>query len=157
MAAVTTQHQPIPTPNYSSPASSTTQTPTSPPSDSHQASPSSPRGSWGANNVSRQPKQIRTPRAPLYVPAVLRPTEKPLRSSPPNVTFAAPQFDSAASSQHRSSDSLRTELPALRRMVTEEWLENSMGKVSGPPSRNHWKVCVSTCMHEKIWLILTSG
>jgi hypothetical protein len=96
------------------------------------------------------------------VPAVLRPTEKPVRSSPPKNRAKFVDVDGHA---RRSSTDLResagslvegteangTERPlklphVLRRMVTEEWTFRPAsatvreGEVSGPPSRNHWKV-----------------
>lgn len=137
-----TAHQPIPTVSFPSPSSSSNQTPTSPANDSAQTSPSS-RGYWDSSNVSRQSKQIYNQRVPLYVPAVLRPTEKPLKASPPHTLHSATRSDSPASSQHQQSDGAQSDIPHLKRMVTEEWLETSMGKVSGPPSRNHWKVSTS--------------
>lgn len=83
----------------------------------------------------------------MYVPAVLRPTEVPSRASPPK-RVDSPDGHSVLSGHGEdggggsagNSSLLARPKPVLRRMVTEEWLENSMGKVTGPPSRNHWKV-----------------
>jgi hypothetical protein len=122
--------------------------PDSDPTTPNDHSPSSPRSNWaGSSQLQLQPKQIRTPRAPMYVPAVLRPTEKFMKASPPKKGQAADvntplHAPSGILSLDYASASIR---PNLRRMVTEEWTKITMGQVTGPPSRNHWKVSGINC------------
>ena len=103
-------------------------------------SPTSPRN---ASNLSTLHLHTRPPKSPLYVPAVLRPTEKPIRQSPPkNVDSGLDSADSSWTSSGRraTNDSLES---GISRVVTEEWNEEVQGPVTGPPSRNHWKVRIS--------------
>jgi hypothetical protein len=143
--------QPPPAPSLSGPSGPTLiQTPTSPqpytsqaqltpPSSSetipHVASPISPRTSWNVpQHLQMQTRQIRQPKGPMYVPAVLRPTEKPVRQSPPK--YGSPEsFDESSGAERPAGI-----VPGLSRIVTEEWNEEIMGAVTGAPSRNHWKV-----------------
>ena len=104
-------------------------------------SPISPRASWHIPQHLQMPtRQIRQRQGPLYVPAVLRPTEKPARSSPPKT--GGQQFGSPESMDEFMGDGMATGLvPHLSRIVTEEWNnEEVLGPVTGTPSRNHWKV-----------------
>jgi hypothetical protein len=106
--------------------------------------------------LQAQARQLRTRRSPLYVPAVLRPTEAPVGTSPPrkkegggvsgvsgvvgggggvgggpnDVVGIVAEPDGVVSPVSTTS---------IRRMVTEEWNEGSRSEVTGPPSRNHWK------------------
>jgi len=103
-------------------------------------SPTSPRIT---SNLSTLHLHTRPPKSPLYVPAVLRPTEKPVRQSPPkNVDSGLDSADSSwsASGRRATGDSLES---GISRVVTEEWNEEVQGPVTGPPSRNHWKVRIS--------------
>ena len=103
-------------------------------------SPTSPRNT---SNLSALHLHTRPPKSPLYVPAVLRPTEKPVRQSPPkNVDSGLDSADSSwsASGRRATGDSLES---GISRVVTEEWNEEVQGPVTGPPSRNHWKVRIS--------------
>jgi hypothetical protein len=119
-----------PSPTYTSQASIT-------PPDSDSSSPRSP--GINANlppHLQSQAKQLRTPRSPMYVPAVLRPTEKPYKSSPPKrdgkLVVDGPAAEEEVPEEGQSI--------LIRRVVTEEWNESQMDPVSGPPSKNHWKV-----------------
>ncbi|OCL08547.1 hypothetical protein AOQ84DRAFT_292923 [Glonium stellatum] len=105
-------------------------------------SPTSPRTCSNLSTLHLHTRQLRPPKSPLYVPAVLRPTEKPVRQSPPKTADSG--LDSAdsswsASGRRATADSLES---GISRVVTEEWNEEIQGPVTGPPSRNHWKVCV---------------
>lgn len=125
---------------YSSQSSLTP--PDSDPSTPNNNSPASPRSVWSLpTHLQLQTKQLRTPRVPMYVPAVLRPTEKPIRQSPPKPG----QHTNASSPDSRRNSvdvqpSTNQRPPTLRRMVTEEWNDDMVAAVTGPPSRNHWKV-----------------
>jgi hypothetical protein len=80
----------------------------------------------------------------MYVPAVLRPTEKPARQSPPKggIEYGSPESDVDVGGSERPAGIV----PGLTRIVTEEWNEEVLGPVTGAPSRNHWKV--SCDMHD---------
>jgi hypothetical protein len=75
----------------------------------------------------------------MYVPAVLRPTEKPARHSPPKnkgMQYGSPDSVDEVGGIERPAGIV----PGLSRIVTEEWNEEVLGLVTGAPSRNHWKV-----------------
>jgi hypothetical protein len=107
-------------------------------------SPTSPRTSINLPPHLQQSRiqQIRPPKSPMYVPAVLRPTDRPLKQSPPKLGTAV---------KHGSSDSVgggntlvqnsAGPVPGVSRAGTEEWDEEGAEKVTGRPSREHWKVC----------------
>lgn len=108
-------------------------------------SPTSPRQQY----LPLQTRQLRPPKGPLYVPAALRPTERPQKASPP----------SPPRSVHGSLDGLNDgseePQPALTRRSTiesavsdgisklaqDEWMKHEhLGEVTGLPTREHWKV-----------------
>ena len=82
------------------------------------------------------PPQLRPPKSPLYVPAALRPTERPIKQSP----MTPPK------SLHGSLDSLEETgfddtvgvdgAPPFDMVFPEE----ELGDVTGPPNKDHWKV-----------------
>ncbi|KAL2869251.1 FYVE zinc finger domain-containing protein [Aspergillus lucknowensis] len=105
-------------------------------------SPTSPRQQY----LPLQTRQLRPPKGPLYVPAALRPTERPAKPSPPT----------PPRSMHGSLDSLNDGVssePVSRRPTLEsvngggisklaenEWMKNEhLGEVTGLPTRDHWK------------------
>jgi hypothetical protein len=100
-------------------------------------SPTSPRMDTCLKyQLPNQVRQLRPPKSPLYVPAVLRPTERPGRQGP----LTPPK------SLHGSLDSLneagfgggtgRGGAPLFDFALPEE----ELGEVTGPPNRDHWKV-----------------
>lgn len=112
-------------------------------------SPISPSHAFGLPLANRQ---LRPPKAPMYIPAALRPTERPYRPSP----LTPPR------SVHGSTDSLdktNQSRPVSRRSTADSKKEETLGKVSeaespldsipiptqdlpsitGPPTRTHWK------------------
>lgn len=126
-----TQAQPI------SPVSSANTSP-------HDSSPTSPRSAL--SHLPAPTRQLRPMKSPLYVPAVLRPTEPPRkanRTSP----VTPPQ------SMNSSFDNLHTAAPLTRRwtgdsaksglgQITEvDVSAEGLGKVTDLPTRQHWKVC----------------
>ncbi|OQD68419.1 hypothetical protein PENDEC_c036G03860 [Penicillium decumbens] len=107
-------------------------------------SPTSPRLTTAAlHQLPLQSRQLRPLKGPLYVPAALRPTERPQKASP----ITPPR------SVHGSLDSLEESVePISRRSTMEskssgiskvaehEWMKNeSLGEVTGLPTREHWK------------------
>lgn len=119
-----------------SPTNITPQTP-------NNASPTSPRS--GLPHYLQNTRQLRPPKSPLYVPAVLRPTDPPKRAMKPSL-LTPPQ------SMHSSFDDLENATTLSRRSTGDsgkfglgaidesEWVEE-LGKVTALPTRNHWKVC----------------
>lgn len=123
---------------YPSPTNSSTTTPAN-------NSPTSPRLTTAAlHQLPLQSRQLRPLKGPLYVPAALRPTERPQKSSP----ITPPR------SVHGSLDSLNEDTePISRRFTMEskssgiskvaehEWMKTEhLGVVTGMPTRDHWKV-----------------
>ena len=110
----------------------------------------SPTSAQQAFNLPLANRQLRPPKAPMYVPAALRPTERQHRASP----LTPPR------SLHGSTDSLDThdqKRPMSRRSTTESKKKSILGQqndtssttisiptldlppVTGPPTRAHWK------------------
>lgn len=127
-----------PSPTNSSTTNSSTTTPAN-------NSPTSPRLTTAAlHQLPLQSRQLRPLKGPLYVPAALRPTERPQKSSP----ITPPR------SVHGSLDSLNEDTePISRRSTMEskssgiskvaehEWMKTEhLGVVTGMPTRDHWKV-----------------
>ena len=111
------------------------------PSPASSASPASPRMheySYAQRHPPNPYKQIRPLKSPLYIPAVLRPTEH----------FSSPA--TPPKSQHGSLDNLQNaqrdlELEAAQaeldyKSLHQGWLdEEDLGDVTGPPTTEHWK------------------
>jgi len=120
-----------------SPINSATATP-------NNASPTSPR--TGPPHMPLHTRQLRPPKSPLYVPAVLRPTDPPRRVvkpsplTPPHSMQSS--FDSLDNertlSRQSTGDSERFSLGAT---TESEWSTEGLGKVTAMPTRGHWKVC----------------
>jgi hypothetical protein len=108
-------------------------------------SPTSPR----LQHLPLQSRQLRPLKCPLYVPAALRPTERPQKSSPPTPPRSA----------HGSLDSLNDEEPStlvsrrstmesnfnntISKLAENEWMKTEhLGQVTGLPTREHWKVSI---------------
>ncbi|PSS22498.1 hypothetical protein M430DRAFT_98942 [Amorphotheca resinae ATCC 22711] len=118
-----------------SPTSSATATPSN-------SSPTSPRTGAPALLPSHT-RQLRPPKSPLYIPAVLRPTDPPKRAAKSPLTPPA--------SIHNSIDSLENARTHSRRLtgdsgkfdlgsITEtEYSTEGLGKVTALPTREHWK------------------
>jgi len=118
-----------------SPINSATATP-------NNASPTSPR--TGPPHMPLHTRQLRPPKSPLYVPAVLRPTDPPRRVvkpsplTPPHSMQSS--FDSLDNertlSRQSTGDSERFSLGAT---TESEWSTEGLGKVTAMPTRGHWK------------------
>ena len=131
-----------PTSTYAIPENSTGFYVRQEPSPASSASPKSPRG----DHIHQQPpnpyKQLRPLKSPLYVPAVLRPTEH----------FSTPT--TPPKSQHGSFDNMKQSAAdaALQAAQGQQDLDffgnwthdNDLGDVTGPPTRDHWKPDVAS-------------
>lgn len=124
-----------------SPINSATATPNNP-------SPTSPRVGIPAY-LQQQSKQLRPPKSPLYVPAVLRATEPSRRAARPSPLTPPPSKDNSFDelgkpgtlSRRMTGDSIKS---GLGEVVEAEWIGEGLGKVTALPTRAHWKVCQPT-------------
>ncbi|RMZ92138.1 hypothetical protein DV736_g620, partial [Chaetothyriales sp. CBS 134916] len=103
-------------------------------SPASSVSPTSPR----ANETLKQPapnpfKQLRPLKSPLYVPAVLRPTEH--FSTP--VTPPKSQQGSIDSIRAAEVNAQETQVRLDLEALATDFLE--LGEVTGPPTHEHWK------------------
>ena len=122
---------------HPSPVNSATTTPTN-------NSPTSPR----LNH-----RQLRPPKAPLYVPAALRPTERPQRSSPPTPPRSIHGSDNSVDEGDMGESISRRstmEDNGISKLAENEWMKNEhLGEVTGHPTRDHWKVSTpSSPLHQ---------
>ncbi|KAL9119617.1 MAG: hypothetical protein Q9187_003828 [Circinaria calcarea] len=123
---------------HTSPPNSISPTPTN-------VSPTSPRAPALLSNLPLATRQLRPLKTPMYVPAVLRPTERPYRPSPltppRSMHGSTDSLDGAGSfrppSRQPTSDPATddTEQPIVDEMMPEE----DLGNVTGTPTRDHWK------------------
>ncbi|KAI9874505.1 MAG: hypothetical protein M1830_009675 [Pleopsidium flavum] len=110
-------------------------------------SPTSPRITNQHPYLPLHTRQLRPPKSPLYVPAVLRPTERPVRQSPltppRSVHGSLDSLDGTeagrALSRRSTGESMKK--AGLGRLVEDERIgESELGTVTGLPTREHWKV-----------------
>ncbi|KUL90281.1 hypothetical protein ZTR_01970 [Talaromyces verruculosus] len=131
---------------HPSPTNSNTNTPAN-------SSPTSPHLASATVLLPAQSRQIRPPKAPLYVPAVLRPTERPSRPQTSTApTTRDPSPITPPRSVHGSLDSLNED-PApveyqanfqsrstVSKVAEDAWKKGErLGEVTGVPTRDHWK------------------
>jgi hypothetical protein len=131
-----------PTPAQPRQALYTSQASYTPPSSAESPenySPVSPRASWNVPPHLQPHRQLRPPKSPMYVPAVLRPTEKPIRHSPPKGNRMSLGTVDGTMETEGSASAGEATLQGLGRSATDEWTEEPFGQVTGAPSRKHWK------------------
>ena len=159
----TSETQTLPNPHHSwyqplqpSPAQST--------SDS---SPTSPRlQNYLPHQLPHQHRQLRPPKTPLYVPAVLRMTEPPVKHSPPtppeskNGSLEGLDDDArleALLSQDPGAKGQQSKLDlALQREILAG--REELGEVTGSPKKDHWRVSLEQADQFRlppVWNILT--
>ncbi|KAI9701121.1 MAG: hypothetical protein M1836_001790 [Candelina mexicana] len=110
-----------------------------------ELSPTSPRDVPGLPYLPFQTRQLHHPKSPLYVPAVLRPTERPTKS--PLAPLTPPRSVSSSFGSLNSEDadgilsrrSTGDQPKKLGRVVEDDRIDEGFGKVTGLPSREHWK------------------
>ena len=112
-------------------------------------SPTSPRNPSQLPHLPLHTRQLRPPKSPLYVPAVLRPTERPIKQSPltppRSVHGSLDSLDGvdAGKTLSRRSTAESMKKAGLSRVVEGERTgESAVGTVTGLPTREHWKVSV---------------
>ncbi|CAL3964752.1 unnamed protein product [Diplocarpon coronariae] len=118
-----------------SPINSATATPNNP-------SPTSPR-SVLHSHIQPQ-KQLRPPKSPLYVPAVLRPTDPPRRPARQSPLTPPPSKDSSFDELENARTLSRLSTAeegkrALGVIVEAEHSSEGLARVTGLPTRAHWK------------------
>jgi hypothetical protein len=119
-----------------SPADSATNSP-------NNASPTSPRSHTHLQyHVPGQVRQLRPMKSPLYVPAALRPTERPEKHTPmtppKSLHGSLESLESGALEGHMSIQNRRVPLDLV---VENNWIaDENLGDVTGEPTREHWKV-----------------
>ncbi|KAL1837916.1 hypothetical protein VTJ49DRAFT_3262 [Mycothermus thermophilus] len=120
------------------------------PTASQLSSPVSPFTTPGSSISPTAPKTYSTPyNKPLYVPAVLRPTEFPSKEPPPRPKDE--DEDDAASVHSRPSSGFMSLGPFGRlsrrstadtaKSLASSWDLDEFPTPTGPPTRAHWKVC----------------
>jgi hypothetical protein len=122
-----------------SPVNSVTATP-------NNASPTSPRTALPPH-LPQHTRQLRPPKSPLYVPAVLRPTDPPRRVTRPS-PLTPPQssnnsfddLENARSPKRRSTGDGDSGKFGLGAITEAEWSTEGLGLITGLPTREHWKV-----------------
>jgi len=107
------------------------------PSPSSSTSPASPRIADTPQPYNPNPaKQLRPLKSPLYVPAVLRPTEHfpvmPPMTPPKSTRGSLDNLDEPNPSEAQHSD---LDIYLSQMQVEEE----DLGDVTGPPKQDHWK------------------
>lgn len=120
-----------PSPSSSSSGTSTT------------ASPTSPQSSALYHNLPLHTKQLRPLKSPMYVPAVLRPTERPPRQTltpPRSVHGSLESLDGIAQTLSRRSTGDTKNQEGSDDVVEDEIIEDiDLPEVTGPPTKEHWK------------------
>jgi hypothetical protein len=117
-----------------SPADSATNSP-------NNVSPTSPRSHHPhlQYHVPGQVRQLRPMKSPLYVPAALRPTERPNKDTPmtpPKSLHGS--LDSLENAAQSNADGRKAPLDLV---VENNWVaDENLGDVTGEPARDHWKV-----------------
>lgn len=123
---------------------------------SAQSTPPSNNVSPTSHHSHLHARQMRQPKQPLYIPAVLRPTELPCSRqtslTPPRSAHSSMDINReqvrfagiASLPISPASDDERAFAPwgtgSISRVVTDEWNDEPLGSVTGAPTRNHWKV-----------------
>ncbi|KAI9865485.1 MAG: hypothetical protein M1824_002224 [Vezdaea acicularis] len=98
----------------------------------------------GLSHLPPHARQLQPPRAPLYRPSVLRPTERPARPYPPTPPDSSnASLDSLNAAEARAMPRLFTTQSAgtpLTRVAEDDWLlSEGQGQATGPPTKQHWK------------------
>lgn len=110
-------------------------------------SPTSPHHGSLLPNLPLATRQLRPPKLPLYVPAVLRPTERAHRASPltppRSVHGSTDSLDDRDGGRPRSRRSTAESQPRVddadRTPERSSPAEPTFGVVEGLPTRHHWK------------------
>ena len=103
-------------------------------------SPSSPRNASMFPNLPLATKQLQKPKSPMYVPAALRPTERPSRPvplTPPRSVHGS--MESLDGSHSRRPVSRRSTADSKKKATLGRVAEDDRPTMAGLPTREHWK------------------
>lgn len=107
------------------------------------ASPTSPQNFVLYHELPLHTKQLRPLKSPMYVPAVLRPTERPPRQTltpPRSVHGSLESLDGIAQTLSRRSTGDFKNQEGSEDVVEEETVEDiNLPEVTGLPTKEHWK------------------
>lgn len=160
---ITTNHISLyghPSPANSSATTTTANTANISPNHTTNNSPTSPHlTTANLHQLPLQSRQLRPPKAPLYVPAALRPTERPQKHSPPtpprsvhgsldclNDSLEVPTQAQAPISRRSTMESTFSASNGVSKLAEDEWMKNEhLGSVTGLPTKDHWKVSCVSC------------
>lgn len=117
-------------------------------------SPTSPRNPSQLAHLPLHTRQLRPPKSPLYVPAVLRPTERPTKQTPltppRSVHGSLDSLDGVEAgrmlSRHSMGESMN-KTGTSRLVEGERRGDSGVGTVTGLPTREHWKVSIQLRCH----------
>lgn len=131
----------IPNPQFPLYATQQTTPPDSMSPTPSDVSPTSPRiHQYLQYRQPNQYKQIKEPRTPLYVPAVLRPTERYPKYSP--LTPPKSLRGSLDSLEGHHQGDIVDDPQQLDPVLENDYFPpEELGEVTGPPTKEHWKVC----------------
>ncbi|MCJ1303357.1 hypothetical protein MMC08_006166 [Hypocenomyce scalaris] len=107
------------------------------------ASPTSPQNSTLYPDLPLHTKQLRPLKSPMYVPAVLRPTERPPRqplTPPRSVHGSLESLDGIAQTLTQRSSEESKKQEGFGNDTEEAVVEDcNLPNVTGPPAKEHWK------------------
>ena len=111
----------------------------------HNASPTSPRSNLQQQyHLPGQVRQLRPLKSPLYVPAALRPTERPMRASPTTPPKSQHgSLENLENAGHARVDQAIAAPSDLEVADSAGFADEVLGPVTGEPTREHWKVSTS--------------
>lgn len=110
-------------------------------------SPTSPRMATASlHQLPLQSRQLRPLKGPLYVPAALRPTERPQKSSPITPPRSVHGSLDSLSEDHEPisrRSTMESQSSGISQVAQHEWMKTEeLGEVTGQPTREHWKVSI---------------
>ncbi|KAL7275254.1 Zn finger protein [Rhizina undulata] len=116
-----------------------------PPSQSdHQPTFTSPPSLLLSHHLPAPCRQLHPPKSPLYRPAVLRSTGRPLRAPPTSPASSAAsvneEYMNAGSGEYKNALGIVINRGGYSSGIDNDLIEEEeTGRVTGPPDRGHWK------------------
>lgn len=108
-------------------------------------SPSSFHNHSAGSQLPLAQRQIRPPKSPMYIPAALRPTDRPNRASPltpPRSIHGSTdslQNPSAGPARSSTDPATKSKQPSEPTPEEVEDMCKDLPRVTGPPTHQHWK------------------
>lgn len=94
-------------------------------------------------------RQYRPSVVPFYMPAALRPTERPSKSAPPTPPRSVPGSPDTLTGRDMSHpisrrSTMDSSATGITKRAEDQWMKREhLGEVTGLPTRDHWKVSSS--------------